>query len=145
VTASRESIYAALFAIGRAAPSLKTSSRRARLWTDVPASEQPALFQMQLKEDSAPDAPGKPYKWVLRVEWGIYVNSGDDALSIPSQQLNPILDYVEKQIPPWDAYGCPQRLGGLVYDCRIEGTIEIFEGALGPQAIAIVPIRIVAI
>jgi len=37
-----------------------------------------------------------------------------------------------------------QTLGGLVHDCRIAGDIETDEGRLGQQAVAIIPIEIIA-
>jgi hypothetical protein len=140
---TREAIYAAAFAFMTAnvGSGVVSTSRRLKLWSDVTWSEQPAIFQAQVSEDSPiPPVKGLPYKWVLGVEWYVYVSSGDDNTMPPSTILNPILDSLEALFPH---AGKPQTLGNLVEEIRIAGRIRIAEMSQGTQAVALVPIRIV--
>ncbi len=137
---NREPIYAALFAKFAAIPGIKTRSRRLKHWTDVPPSNQPALFQTQITE-TADKRPGIPTKWTLRAEIYVYVNAGKDPHAIPATAINAVLDAVEAALQP-EPCEEEQTLGGLVQRCWISGTIETDEGALGEQSVAIVPIEI---
>ena len=69
------------------------------LTAQVPANEQPALFQVQRRE-GAVTVLGLPTKWTLSADLYIYVNSGEDDLAVPAVQLNPILDAIEAALAP---------------------------------------------
>jgi hypothetical protein len=58
--------------------------------------------------------------------------------------LNPLLDAIAAALAPTgaDLVAGAQTLGGLVKHCWISGAIETDEGALGGQAVAIVPVEI---
>ncbi len=136
---NREAIYSALFArIATAAPFV-TIGRRLRHLSDVSAAEQPALFMVQ-KSELAHRTRGLPPKWLLNVELFVYVHSPDD-LTSPATVLNPLLDAVETALAPTGADDT-QTLQGLVDHAWIAGKIETDEGALGGQAVAIIPIEI---
>lgn len=140
----REDIYSALFAIVRTASQnagAKTVSRKLRHWADVPAGEQPAIFQIQ-KGESSLQRRGVPAKWTLNVDLYVYVNTTDDPDIAPSTLLNPIIDALEEVMPPNEPDG-PQTLGGLVSHCWITGNLETAEGVLGSQEVAIIPVEIV--
>jgi hypothetical protein len=138
----REPIYAALFALWGDIPGLVTVSRRLKHWSDVPANEHPALFQVQRKEKPVQDK-GVPTKWFLHVDLYLYVNSGDPDVP-PSPLLNAILDAIEAKVPAPGTIDEVQALGGLVSHAWISGEIETDEGTLGSQAVAIIPIEILA-
>lgn len=136
---SREAIYAALFAKLTALQpaTLVTASRRWQLWSQVPANQQPACFQTQIRETSTSPVSGiGPRKWKLEAEWHLYVNVGPDMTSPASQLLNPIIDALDA------ALEADPKLGGLVSHCRIVGQVQTDEGVLGPQGVAIIPIDI---
>lgn len=135
---TREPIYAALFALLSDIPGVVLSSRRLRHWTDVPPEEQPALFVTQGNEQ-ADTLTGQPTKWLLSVDVYIYANTANGS---PSTILNPIIDSVVDALMP--ITGNIQTLGGLVSYCRVSGQIETDEGLLGDQAVAIIPIEILA-
>src|SRR6516162_10969058 len=145
----REKIYDALFQIGAKAPGLVTTSRRARVWSQVPASEQPAFFQQQIKEEVRSTYVRMPHIWTLIVDWIFYIYAGDDQLAVMSSLMNPILDYVDRNFPAPpirpDQPHMKQTLGGLVVEAKIIGEIRTDEGVLGNQGVAIVPIRILAL
>lgn len=138
---NREAIYQALFAKLAAVPGLKTTSRKLRHWSDVQASEQPALFQAQ-KNEVGIRQQGLDTKWTLNLDIYVYVNTSGEAC--PASQLNQIMDDIEAALLPDNQIKNTNTLGGLVHHCRIEGSIETDEGTLGDQAVAIVPIVILA-
>lgn len=142
---NREPIYAALFALLAGAASFPTASRRLRHWSAVEAAEQPALFQVQKKE-TPQQADGAPTAWRAALDIYVYCQAPDDETA-PATVLNPLLDAVEAALAPKgaDAVAGAQTLGGLVKHCRIAGAIETDEGSLGGQAVAIVPIEILAV
>lgn len=142
---NREPIYAALFALVSGAAGFRTTSRRLRHWSAVEAAEQPALFQVQKKE-TAQQAEGSPPLWRAELDLYLYCQAPDDATA-PTTVLNPLLDAIEAALLPTgpDAVAGALTLGGLVKHCWIAGAVETDEGALGGQAVAIVPIEILAV
>jgi len=139
---NREPIYEALFAVITGAASFATASRRLRHWSAVAAAEQPALFQVQ-KRESAKQAEGAPTVWRAELDLYVYCQAADDVIA-PTSALNPLLDAIEAALAPAgaDQLAGVQTLGGLVKHCWINGPIETDEGALGGQAVAIVPVEI---
>lgn len=137
---NREQIYSALFARLRSIPGFVTTSRRLRHWDDVAAVDQPALFQTQ-KPEQPEQQPGMPTKWTLAADVYIYVNTGGD--ESPSSIINPLIDAVEAALAP-DPITNRCTLGGLVAHAWIDGEVQNDEGVLGDQAVAIIPIRILA-
>lgn len=138
---SREAIYSALFEKLKAVTGLKTSSRKLKHWSDVEKSRQPALFQAQ-KTQQVIHQTGLNAKKVLAADIYLYLN--DSSADGPSAKLNQLLDAVEEVLTPDNPIKNTCTLGGLVEYCRIEGTIETDEGTLGEQAVAIIPIMILA-
>ena len=138
----REPIYAALFALLSGAAPFVTASRRLRHWDAVDPAEQPALFQVQ-KRETAKEAEGSPTVWRAEIDIYLYCQAPDDETA-PSTVLNPLLDAIEAALVPSGADLAigTQSLGGLVKHCWIAGAIETDEGALGGQAVAIIPIEI---
>jgi hypothetical protein len=136
----REAIYVALFNLIASNPSFVTTSRILKHWDDVPAGQQPALFMAQGQQDATTER-GKPTIWKLDAKLYVYVRT--DGAQVPSTVLNPLLDAIEAALQG-NAAENTQTLGGLVDYCRIEGTIETDEGTLGNQAVAIIPVSILA-
>lgn len=141
---SRETIYAALFSLVSGSASFATTSRKLRHWSDVGAEEQPALFQQQLDEDIA-QSRGTPANITLHAQLYIYVTTASQQTApdvVPSQLINPLIDAVDSALAGDDIANFVQTLGGLVSHCWIEGKIETYEGLLGDQAVAIIPVAI---
>jgi hypothetical protein len=136
---NREQIYQALFDKLATVPGIKTKSRKLKHWTDVPANQQPALFQAQRGEVAATTS-GTATRWTLNVDVYVYVNTSGAAS--PSTGLNNIIDGIEAALAPDNPIKNTNTLGGLVVHCRIEGGVETDEGTLGDQAAAIIPIVI---
>jgi hypothetical protein len=74
------------------------------------------------------------------------VFSSDPYLA-PASVLNPLIDALEAALAPLPMNGVWQNLGfpASVMHTYINGTIETDEGALGDQAVAIVPVEILAV
>jgi hypothetical protein len=136
---SREAIYEALFTLASGAASFVTASRRWKHWGDVDAASQPALYQNQ-KAEVTVAVNGLPPKRKLMVDLCIYATSGDPNQA-SSSLLNPLLDAVEAALAPSPVTE-RQTLGGLVSHAFINGNTEIYEGVLGAQAVAIIPVEI---
>jgi hypothetical protein len=121
------------------------AARLLRHWSDVPASQQPALFLAQTGE--VPEKrPGQLTKWTLDAMAYVYCYAPDDRTPV-APTMNVLLGALRGCFGP-DASG-PGRaqgrrtLGGLVFDTWIAGKIETDEGFLGQQGVAKVPIRII--
>jgi hypothetical protein len=142
---TRETIYAALWALGAGAARFTTASRRLRHWSDVAPAEQPALFMSEKGGLAVTKRLGSPIVWTLSSEFYIYAHSSDPYLA-PGAILNPLLDALEAALAPSPATGI-QNLGlqEMVQHAYIAGRIETDHGVLGDQAIAIVPIEVLCI
>ncbi|HEY8885207.1 MAG TPA: hypothetical protein VIO35_07850 [Chloroflexota bacterium] len=137
---NRETIFAALFSLASNAGSFNTKSRKLVDFGSVSPADQPAFFQTQGKE-IATAGYRLPTKWMLHASLYVYVHQSSLDM-LPSTALNNLIGAIELALAP-DASG-EQTLGGLVSHCRIVGTIETDEGTLGDQAVAIIPIEIMA-
>ena len=93
---AREAVMAALLAklqaIVFAAPvngqtGFATTSRRLKLWGDVPKSQRPALFLTEHREQPSYQAEAQPAKTALSVDLFIYIDSGDPN-TVPAIALN---------------------------------------------------------
>jgi hypothetical protein len=142
---AREAIYAALWQLAAEAENFATASRRLRHWSDVGPAEQPALFMTEKGAVAKVKALGAPVVWTLFADLYLYAHSSDPYLP-PAAILNPLLDAIEAALAPAPVSGI-QDLGlpTMVQHAYIAGRIETDEGVLGDQAIAIVPIEILAV
>lgn len=118
-------------------------SRRLRLWSDVSAADQPALFVTEHAENIAFASETLPGKTTLNVDLFVYISSGQDPQTIPARDLNIALDALTEALAPPPGSDS-QTLGGLVYHCRIEGRIVKDPGDLDGQGLALVPLKILA-
>lgn len=145
---TREPIYAALFAFFSAltqggSPAFKLATRRLTTWDNVQAEDTPTLLMVQ-RSEVANYRKGLPTIWTLNVALYVYVNTGAgiDPTAVPSQLLNPLMDLVESSFTIDNMTTFSSTLGGLVSHCAISGPIEIFEGDMGNDEVAIVPIQL---
>ena len=138
--ATREAVFAALFAKLQSLPGLVTVSRRLRNVQDVQPEEFPAAFQLQGNQD-ARFSGNTPATFTWKVDWLLYVHN-DDPTAAPSTDLNALIDAACALLnpPPGSAR---QTLGGLVEYAAIDGAIQVFEGVLGDRAVAVLPITLV--
>lgn len=118
-------------------------SRRVKLWSDVAAADQPALFVAEYGESIAYASENAPGKTILNVDLFIYVAGAGDPGVVPASNLNIALDALFDALAPDPAIG-RQTLGGLVQHCRIEGRVVKDPGDLDGQGLALAPVRILA-
>jgi hypothetical protein len=118
-------------------------SRRLRLWSDVSAADQPALFVTEHAENVVGPGDMVPAKTTLAVDLFIYIAAGKDPNAIPASALNIALDALTAVLAPPPG-ASRQTLGGLVAHCRIEGRVIKDPGDLDGQGLAIVPVKILA-
>lgn len=146
---TRETIYAALFTFWAnltvgGSPAFKTATRSAKVWENVASEDQPALLQLQ-RTESVNKPRGLPAKWTLSIDLYLYVHTNqiNDPATTSSQLLNPLMDAIESALVIDDLSNDACTLGGLVSHCFIDGTVEVFEGNLGDEAVMIIPITVV--
>ncbi len=137
---NREAIFIALFdrLTGlKTAGAVATCDRRVKLIGDMGPGELPALY-LAGDKSSYEQTEGAPPIRTLGALVYLYAANPDRHVSA-GVVLNGLLDALEAAIAPdWSG---AQTLGGLVSHCWIEGAVEVFEGALGERAAAIVPIK----
>lgn len=145
----RENIYSAVFAyfsnltIG-GSPAFKLATRKLDVWEGVEFEDQPALLMLQ-KSEFITKPKGLPAKWTLSIDLYVYVHTGamNDNTIVPTQLINPLIDLVEASIALDDVFNNACTLNRTVSHCYIDGSIEMFEGNLGDQAVVIIPIIVV--
>jgi hypothetical protein len=136
--ATREPIYAALFALVSGAADFVTATRRVKDYSDVDTALQPAILQMETGERwSEPGVP--PQTVVLTARLFVYCESSDPTEAV-STQINVLLDAVFAALAPPDIEE-RQTLGGLVFNVAVAGEITIVEGLSG-QSEAMIPLEI---
>ena len=135
---NRETAYAAFFARVSGIVLLKTCTRRLKHWQDVAAEDQPALY-MEHTGETASIVRGQPARIVLEVNLWIYARTEGNPVG---PVINPLLDAIEAVLLPTNEGDHTLTLGGLVHHCWIEGSTQIFEGDLGDEAVAIIPVKL---
>jgi hypothetical protein len=148
---NREAIYKALLERLETIQGFVTVSRNWKVWDDVPASSQPALFLPHGNEVPV-QARGLPPAWRLQPTLWIYCRTDQDPSEAPYTRLATLIQGVEAALERQpdeqggfakpDTYGT--TLGGLVSHCWIGGPIVTDEGILGGQAVAQIPLDILA-
>lgn len=122
-----------------------TISRKVRLFSDVPAEEQPSAFQAEPAEQVT-EVTDMPSKTKMEANWIIYHQYGrDDPRALGTTENSLILDALREVLKPKVGDpGYPKRntLGGLVHHCYIEGRIFKEAGDLDGQAMLVVPIKL---
>lgn len=141
--ATREPIYAALFALGETikwgfGDTFAFTARRVKLWDDI--SEFPALCQGEHGE-AITQTTRMPSKRTFMAEWYIYHRVGKDPNAVPAKTNNEILDAIEAVLKP-AAGQETQTLGGLVHHCWIDGNILKVPGDIDGDGLIVVPIHI---
>ena len=138
---NRELIFETLFNLVSGIAPFVTTSREVRPWTDVMPSEQPALFMGQGNQNVIARI-GLPSKYEMEVALYLYCNRGSDPAELAATQINNLIDAIQKALNPTSPVTGVNTLGGLVFNCVIDGRIETDEGLLGPQSVAIIPVKV---
>jgi predicted RND superfamily exporter protein len=142
VISPRESISAAVFKLLQAiqtSPAIATFSRRYIDSTALGTANLPAVELLVKSEDAIRKGMGIPIEWKVTAHVFVFVSTTDTDTE-PDTVMNNILDAIEAAVAP-DRTGY-QTLGGLVVNCRINGTIERDPGFMSGVGAAAIPIEI---
>jgi hypothetical protein len=122
-----------------------TVSRRVKLFSDVPAEQQPACFQAE-HITTEEQRTGMPYKSSVEFNWIIYQNVARDPNALGAVENNLILRGIRRALAPKpNDPGYPDKrntLGGLVHHCFISGRIFKDPGDIDGQGMLVVPIKV---
>ena len=142
MTAPRETIMSALFALVSGSASFVTASRRLQLWSSMSPGQKPAIFQYE-RDDTYTN--GKNYLPIveMNVDLYIYTAPGTDSGITPISILNPLIDAIYVALAP-NIVTHRQTLGGLVSHVWIDGKIMKDPGDLDGDGIAVIPVKILA-
>jgi hypothetical protein len=122
-----------------------STSRRVKLWADVPHSQQPACFQAE-HANNENQVSGMPYKATLEANWIIY-HAFSMAQDVEGARYNTaILRGVRAALAPLPSdpgyFEKRNTLGGLVYHCFIGGRVFKDPGDIDGEAMMVIPIRL---
>lgn len=141
---TRESVYTALEIALNALPNIKTVSRKIEDWSNIDRKKQPYVGISQARE-IADTTTGTKTRWQWQLDLYLYTYTEEGAM--PATALNNALDEICNAINFCHPVTGKNQLGlpGEVQYCRVDGTIETDEGALGQQAVAIIPVTILIV
>lgn len=118
-----------------------TTSRRLKLWADVPAELQPAVFLVEHEEHDEYRNLGLDRRRLNPRIW-CYARTDDPSI-VGGTLLNTMLEAFEGQFAQGgvgDFSRNANTLGGLVYFCRLEGRVLKDPGDIDNQALLMVPL-----
>jgi hypothetical protein len=142
---TRDTAITALETLVAGAYSWKTGPvRRLKLWNDVSLSARPACFLFEGGEDVYMWTENARPKRIMEIRLFVYLNAKDPS-AIGATLLDNVLDALDVAFVPTGSDDLIGRntLGGVAYQCRIEGKVLKDPGDLDGDAMLVVPIRIV--
>lgn len=134
---------AALLARLAAVPGIVTLSREVLIFSNTPA--MPAMMLAD-RDETYPETPtGIPSVPIIDCDIVIYVNAAPLGATV-----NNIIDGIESAVAPAPVFNGvqtqnTQTLGGIVWDCKIVGSVEKAFSFEQVQAVAVVPVRITVV
>jgi len=143
MSVARDAVLNALFQRlkSKLGGNVTTIGRRHMMPPTLTSAMQPALFVVQGSETRNPHPRGTGGSLKMRAVLIAYVY--DNAANMDgSTQLNILIGQIEDALAPDDGSTLVQTLGGLVYECWIDGQADIDPGVFGQQAVAIIPVTI---
>jgi len=130
----------ALFTALQKATGITNAVRQLLAATDLGAANMPALEVVAKTEVAERRGVGIPIVWTIHYFAFIYASTADPG-NLAETQINTLLDAVETALKPSPATG-KQTLGGVVFDCRINGPIERDPGFTSGIGAAAIPIEV---
>jgi len=121
------------------------TSRRVKLFNEVPSNMQPACYQAEHGNDEG-QKTGMPTMVTININWIIYQCAGKDKKAVPAKLNSAILKGVRKALQPTPQdpgfYEKKNTLGGLVHHCFIQGRVFKDPGDIDGQGMMVVPIKV---
>lgn len=122
-----------------------TISRRVKLFSDVPSSQQPACFQAEWASEEVQQT-NMPYKSTILANWIVYQCVGKDKAALGAVENNLILRGVRDALKPLPSdrgfHDKRNTLNGLVWHCFISGRIFKDPGDIDDQGMLVIPIKL---
>ncbi len=147
MTTTREQAAAALFTLLSGAYAFQVTSRRFKSWDAIASSQKPAFFLLEHTEEHLRNKSQSPALRILMCTALIFIADGKDPNVIPDTTVNNIIDSIDPVsggvLKPDNIPAFRQTLGGLVYDCFIEGKISRVPGDVDGQGMIVIPIKII--
>ena len=145
----RKAIAAALLKQLTAGGQFTNSGRRDRKPEQAASPNKPGLYLVKPREEYKYEADqrGVPPVRDLYFVAIVYTDVSGDATAVPADIIDDLLDIIDAALAPSVAdqlqNGARQTLGGLVYDCRIDGEVEFAPGDSQGKGETAVPIRVI--
>jgi hypothetical protein len=147
---SRKAIAAALLARLTSGGQFTLSGRRNAAPEQAASPDKPGLFLIKPRESYKYDNEqqhGVPPVRDMEFLAAVYTDVGANPSAVPADIIDDLLDAIDTALAPNFAdqvnNGARQTLGGLVYDCRIEGEVELAPGDSQGKGQVAIPIRVV--
>lgn len=139
----RDAILNALFQLlkTKLGANVTTIGRRHMMPPILTSAMQPALFVVQGGEKREPHPRGTGGKLTMRALLVAYCYDTTSRMD-GQTQLNILIGQIEDALGPDTVNPAVLTLGGLVYNCWIDGESDIDPGVFGQQAVAIIPVSI---
>ena len=148
--ASRKAIAAALLTQLTSGGQFTTYGRRNAAPEQAASPGKPGLFLIKPRESykyANEEQHGVPPVRDMEFLAAMYTDVGADATAVPADVIDDLLDAIDTALAPpvLDQLqnGGRQTLGGLVYDCRIEGDVELAPGDEQGKGQVAIPIRVI--
>lgn len=141
MSAPREAVSTALFGLLVAAYPWRSSSRRLKLWVDVPLDQRPALYQTEFLPEVYSWTGQPTPKRTLGARLFIYIDAKDPVV-VGATEFNNILDALDGALNPPTGQ-LKQTLGGLCDNCRIKGVSTKEPGDLDGDGVLIVEVELI--
>lgn len=149
MTTTRKAIAAALLKQLTSGGQFIAMGRRDNRPEQAASPGKPGLFLLKPREaySYGTDERGMPPVRDLQFQALIYTDVGTDPAAVPADLLDDLLDALDGLLAPGGqdqlVNGGRQTLGGIVYDCRIEGDIELAPGDVQGKGMLLVPLRVI--
>ena len=122
-----------------------TTTRRIKLFSDVPAEQQPWCGQAE-HGTSEVQISGMPYKTILEATWIIYQCVSRDPSAVGATENNNIIKACREALKPKPSdpsfHDRRNSLNGLVYHCFIGGRLFKDPGDIDGQGMITLPIKL---
>lgn len=148
VHAKRKVVFDSLFALLQTIPgplgsTWKTSSQRLKIWDEVSAANQPAIFLHRGLQRATQTKAFGVSKWELRATVWIYFRTENlkTESHYPDEFTDELIDNIELTLQT-DPLAGPLNFDETIYHAWIDGSIFIDSGIEDNQAVVVVPITI---
>jgi hypothetical protein len=142
VTKTREGAFAALYTTIAAAYPWGVSSRRMKMWTDVPTAQRPAFYQLEAGAETYSWAAQPNPKRTIEAKLFLYFSTPSDGVTPGASAMNAALDAIDAALAPSPGAQF-QTLGGTCFSARVTSVPVRDTGDIDGDALAVVIVQII--